>query len=110
MYEWFEPFTQEWIHYVPVKWDLSDLFSQLKWARANEEKSIEISKNAHKLGLSLFRPEFMACYSYCLLKQFHSKLQLDDIRNKDHTFDDVTMVCDRKRGKQNNCVALREIN
>ncbi len=110
MYEWFEPFVQEWIHFIPVKWDLSDLFVQLKWARDHEEKAIEISKNARELGVNLFRPQIMACYSYCLLKTFHSQLKIDNIRRFYHDFDDVTFVCDSKRGKQKNCIDLRKMN
>lgn len=58
----------------------------------HEEKVIEISKNARELGVNLFRPQVMACYSYC------------------HAFHDVTFVCDSKRGKQMNCVDLRKMN
>jgi hypothetical protein len=34
-----------WIHYVPVKNDLSDLITQIKWLIKNDDKAKEIAEN-----------------------------------------------------------------
>jgi len=43
---WFSNMLKPYVHYVPVKEDLSDLISQIKWCRDNDEKCIEIINNA----------------------------------------------------------------
>ena len=107
MYEWFEPFLKKWIHYIPVKWDLSDLFTQIQWAKDHDEEAKEISVRAKALSETLFTPKFMACYIYCLLLQYRSKLKIDlrDQKILDE-FTEVYYVCNSKRDKRNECVKL----
>ena len=77
MYEWFEPFLKEWVHYIPVRWDLSDLFRQLEWAKNHDDRAQYISSNAKVLGRALFSPEIMACYTYFTVTRFHKKVDID---------------------------------
>lgn len=47
--KWIEFWTNDvkpFVHYIPVKEDLSDLIEMLDWAEKNEEKCKEIAKNA----------------------------------------------------------------
>ena len=43
---WFSDMLQPYVHYVPVKDDLSDLIDQIKWCRDNDKKCSEIVYNA----------------------------------------------------------------
>jgi hypothetical protein len=43
---WYSNLLIPYKHYVPVKQDLSDLISQIKWCRENDDKCREIVKNA----------------------------------------------------------------
>ena len=43
---WYSRFLKPYIHYVPVKSDLSDLYEQIKWCKQNDDKCIEIVSNA----------------------------------------------------------------
>lgn len=45
---WYSDFLIEYVHYVPVKEDLSDLYSQIRWCRNNDSKCQEIADNARK--------------------------------------------------------------
>ena len=45
---WFSHLLIPYTHYVPVKSDLSDLFSQVLWCRDNEEKMVNIIKECKK--------------------------------------------------------------
>ena len=107
MYEWFEPFLKEWVHYIPVKWDLSDLFVQLQWAKDHDKEAKEIGLRAKAIGEALFSPSLMACYIYCLLIQYHAKLRIDfkDEKLMD-AFTEVRYICNSKRNKMNNCIKL----
>ena len=43
---WYSHLLIPYKHYIPVKEDLSDLISQIKWCRENDDKCQEIVKNA----------------------------------------------------------------
>ena len=45
-YLWFSYLLQPYIHYIPVKKDLSDLIDQIKWCKSNDNKCKEIANNA----------------------------------------------------------------
>jgi hypothetical protein len=43
---WYTPMLKEYVHYVPIKSDLSNLIDQIKWCRNNDAKCKEITENA----------------------------------------------------------------
>lgn len=52
--EWFETYLVEWIHYVPVLYDLSDLLEKIKWAQDHDEECRKIGENGRKFALRHF--------------------------------------------------------
>lgn len=57
-FEW-ENNLKPWIHYVPVKYDLSDLEERYEWAESNPEKAEEIVDNAFNYGMEVMCPEII---------------------------------------------------
>lgn len=57
-FEW-ENNLKPWIHYVPVKYDLSDLEERYEWAENNQDKVLEIVNNAYNFGIKNMSPEIM---------------------------------------------------
>ena len=58
--EFFFEFLKEWVHYIPVKRDLSDLIEQTKWCFDNYDKAVIIAENAYQFSkMHLTRD---ACY------------------------------------------------
>jgi hypothetical protein len=49
-YLWFEPLLKEYVHYIPIKRDLSDLIEKIKWCKENDDKCKKIASN----GLDFF--------------------------------------------------------
>ena len=43
-YQWFYDRLEPWVHYVPIKRDLSDLEAKVNWLRANDDKARAISQ------------------------------------------------------------------
>lgn len=58
--EYFFEHLKEWVHFVPVKQDLSDLIEKTKWCIENEEKAKEIAGNAYEFSKKYLTRE--ACY------------------------------------------------
>lgn len=52
---WFWDELKPWIHYVPVRWDLTDLKERIKWCQENDTNAKEIAENAKKLAEKLFK-------------------------------------------------------
>ena len=48
---------QPWVHYVPVKSDLSDVMEKLEWAESHQVEAKEIAENASQLMEKLGQPE-----------------------------------------------------
>lgn len=60
---WYDILLDPYVHYIPVKYDFSDLESQILWARDHDDECKEIAKNAKKLYNEYFNKE--AIYDYC---------------------------------------------
>ena len=45
---WYSKMLEPYVHYVPVSFDLSDIFEKIKWCKQNDEKCKQISENARK--------------------------------------------------------------
>jgi len=43
--DWFHDHIQPWVHYIPVRSDLSDLRSKYEWAESNPKEAQRISEN-----------------------------------------------------------------
>jgi len=51
--QWYYKDLKEWVHYIPVKGDLSDLKVKFEWAKSHDKECQEISKNATKFAQNL---------------------------------------------------------
>ncbi|KAJ3349831.1 F-actin-capping protein subunit alpha [Entophlyctis luteolus] len=61
--DWYMWMLEPFVHYVPVKLDLSDLDDKLRWLRDNDDAARQISENANKLMDRINRLEQMQCYA-----------------------------------------------
>ena len=60
---------QPFVHYVPVKEDLSDVMEKLEWAESHPEEAKQIADNASQLMEFLGQPEgFQALFERHMLK------------------------------------------
>jgi hypothetical protein len=70
---WFYPALKPYVHFIPVKQDLSDLLPQLEWAKNHEKECTEIVRNANQLAAEALSPEAIYLYLYRLLEAYSSK-------------------------------------
>jgi len=50
--QWYYPKLKEWVHYIPVKHDFSDLNEILQWCYLNDEICKKVSENAYNFVLT----------------------------------------------------------
>lgn len=72
---WFYGTIKPYEHYIPVEENLSDLFTQLEWAKNHDEECQRISENARKLAAEVLSPEAIYLYLYQLLCEYSKKQQ-----------------------------------
>jgi glycosyltransferase involved in cell wall biosynthesis len=58
--EYYYEYLKEWVHYIPVKRDLSDVVEKVQWCVDNYDKAQEIADNAYKFSQKYLTRE--ACY------------------------------------------------
>ncbi|RUS86018.1 hypothetical protein EGW08_006230 [Elysia chlorotica] len=73
--EFFYPRLKPWVHYVPVKQDLSDVRDLLQFAKSNPDVMQSIAERGRKFIVDHLRMEDVSCYWRKLL-QSYAKLQL----------------------------------
>lgn len=64
---WYQQHMKPWVHYVPIKNDLSDLQENITWCIKNDKKAKKIADNAYNFGKKIFTREKM-------LKEIKDKL------------------------------------
>jgi len=64
---WFSDFLEPYVHYIPVKKDLSDLMEKIKWCKDNDNKCKEIVENCKKFYKKYLQKEGILDYLQKLL-------------------------------------------
>ena len=77
---WFSDLLEPYVHYVPVKSDLSDLIDQLKWCLKNDSKCQKIAQNAHKFYSKYLSKKGILDNLECTL--FRLKQEMGEFRPK----------------------------
>ena len=69
--QWFFKPLKPYVHYVPLKHDISDLIEKIEWAK-NDGLCKQISKNASEFALNNLMFEDVYLYFYLVLKKYSS--------------------------------------
>jgi hypothetical protein len=63
-----------WVHFIPIREDLTDLIEKIQWVRNNDYKAKQIAEASNNFMRANLMPEQFDMYVYYLLSQY-SKLQ-----------------------------------
>ena len=64
---WFRKYLKEYVHYVPIKEDLSDLYDKIRWCRAHDAECRQIAKNARDFYDTFLTKKGILDYAQLLL-------------------------------------------
>jgi hypothetical protein len=73
--QWFYGRIKPYKHFIPVAEDLSDLLTQINWAKTHDKKCKKISKNAQRLADEVLSEESVHLYLFRLLEAYSKKQQ-----------------------------------
>lgn len=72
---WFSQYLIPYVHFVPVKDDLSDLFKQLEWIKNNDNLAKKIAQNAREFSRIFFSSDFQKNYLKNQVDKFYNMAQ-----------------------------------
>ena len=116
---WYSEKLIPYVHYVPVKKDLSDLIDQIKWCKGNDKKCKKISENAFDFYNNFLNKNAILDYfqkTLINLKQnigsyFYFDVHYKDILNNDefNIINNYQLSLKRKKEKINyNTIEIKE--
>ncbi len=70
--QWFFKPLKPYVHYVPLKHDISDLIEKIEWAKKNDILCKQISENASVFALNNLMFEDVYFYLFLVLKKYSS--------------------------------------
>ena len=66
-YTWFSKALQPWVHYVPIKSNMEDLFDKIQWCKENDNTCQQIAYNARAFYNNFINKQYMFEYLSTLL-------------------------------------------
>ncbi|NGX29405.1 MAG: hypothetical protein K940chlam4_00237 [Candidatus Anoxychlamydiales bacterium] len=97
--QWFFKPLKPYVHYVPLKHDISDLIEKIEWAKKNDNLCKEISKNATDFALNNLTFEDVYLYLYLVLKKYSSLSLINSEEIKKDIKNDSNWINIQKREK-----------
>lgn len=80
--KWREYYYDElvpWVHYIPVKKDLSDLIDIVEWCRNNDSVCKKIAENAYDFALNMLNEKRVYEYAASLIQHYQIENSFDDV-------------------------------
>lgn len=78
--QWFYHALKPYVHYIPIRRDLSDILEKLEWAKSHDNECELISDNARTFVHANLTGEHQLFYFYLILKEYE-KLQRFDVKD-----------------------------
>jgi hypothetical protein len=70
--QWFYRALKPYVHYVPVKHDLSDLIEKIEWSQSHDDLCKQIADNSTEFVLNNLMTEDIYLYFYLVLNRYSS--------------------------------------
>nr|XP_058920738.1 protein O-glucosyltransferase 1 isoform X3 [Kogia breviceps] len=80
--EFFYPQLKPWVHYIPVKTDLSNVQELLQFVKANDDVAQEIAERGSQFILNHLQMDDITCYWENLLTEYSKLLSYNVTRRK----------------------------
>ena len=97
--QWFYRTLEPYVHYIPIKNDLSDLIEKIEWAKLNDSLCKEIAARSTEFTLNNLMIEDIYHYFSLVLKHYESLMNLDKKAVEDEVKNDPRWVNIQHRNK-----------
>ena len=72
--QWYYELLKPYVHYIPFDYHCTDLIEKIRWAQNNEDKVLEIIKNANSVAENCLQYSDILLYMYAVINKY-AKLQ-----------------------------------
>jgi hypothetical protein len=99
---WYTKYLKPYVHYVPVKDDLSDLIKQIKWCRDNDKECEKIANESRKFYETYLRKDGILDYLQNLfihMKQVNGIYIYNSIRPAEFQMKEEVKIIEKLMGK-----------
>ena len=107
--QWFYGGLEPYQHYVPIRNDLSDLLSQIDWAKAHDEEAQEISARAQEFVQHNLLPCHIYAYLHRVLSKYATFQEIDFQALKKATRQDPKWECIQYRKRNHLMRTIRKL-
>ena len=76
MTEWFYPALEAYVHYIPLRHDLSDLLEKLEWCKQNDQQVESIAKRSTQFIKQNLMPQHVLEQLSFFLLEYSKKQKL----------------------------------
>lgn len=90
--QWFYRALEPYVHYIPVKTDLSDLIEKFDWAKSHDSQCEQIARNATQFALNHLMYEDVLLYFNAVLSRYASLQEIDSGEMKREVKTDLRWV------------------
>ena len=73
--QWFYKGIQPFVHFVPIKENLNDIFDKIAWCMSNDKAAREISERATEFALKYLQYETNLLFLRELLKEYAAHME-----------------------------------
>jgi hypothetical protein len=68
--QYFYSALKPYVHYLPIKHDMSDLLEKIQWAKTHDAECRQIAKTGRQFALDHFMPNQIYAYLYWVLDNY----------------------------------------
>ena len=76
-YEYYYTLLRPWVHYVPIKRDLSDLIEKVSWCKNNDASCKQIASNANDFAKRILTRETVLDYCVNIITDYNYNIETD---------------------------------
>jgi hypothetical protein len=80
VFQWFYHDLKPWVHYIPIKQDLSDLVEKILWLQQHDDEAYAIAVNGQKFALEYLKVDDFFEYAKMVLEIYSEKQQQADLQ------------------------------
>ena len=78
---WLNGILKPWLHYIPVKKDLTDLLTTIRWCKEHDKECEQLAQNSLKIALQVSDKEFVETYFETVLNSSSKSSNMSSSRS-----------------------------
>ncbi|KAJ3342708.1 hypothetical protein HDU93_001280 [Gonapodya sp. JEL0774] len=83
--DWSDHWVVPYIHYIPLRFDWSDLVSAIQWAIGNPTEAQKVAEQGYEMGRNGLRYEDIQCHMFAVMSEYENRLVGRELKNAEQS-------------------------